>query len=259
MPTLAFQPLFYWAVAVAATFALASHEARKRGLDAWTMYVSALAALAGAMIAAPLYGSALAALAGQPDSGSGALGAFAGAALAGSAVLHRRRVAIVDYADAAVGAVLFGYAVFRLGCFANGCCHGIESSLPWAVAAHPGQAAFEGQVARGLIAVDAVRSLPVHPTQLYHTAAALFAFVMVTRSSGAWPGQRLALALLIYGCTRFAIEFLRGDRAAEGGWLDINQWGAIAMVGLAVVLRQRAASSRGQLARADTGRRPQGA
>ena len=57
------------------------------------------------------------------------------------------------YADAFAPAVMVGAAIGRVGCFMEGCCHGVPTSVPWAVTFDP---------AHG----------PVHPTQLYDSTFA---------------------------------------------------------------------------------------
>jgi phosphatidylglycerol:prolipoprotein diacylglycerol transferase len=109
-------------------------------------------------------------------------------------------------------------AVGRWGCFFNGCCYGVETSLPWGVSFRQNDGAW----------------LRCHPTQIYES---LFHFAMagvlleVTRQ-GMLKRQRLKLYLICYGVYRFLTEFIR----PEEGWLaglTAYQWGA---VGLAIGL-----------------------
>ncbi|MHC4061935.1 MAG: prolipoprotein diacylglyceryl transferase [Planctomycetota bacterium] len=80
---------------------------------------------------------------------------------------------------------------------------------------------------------DRYRSLPVHPTQLYSSANALLCclilFLFWRRSQNAdrsqnpskfltRPGGTFALMFILYGVTRFFIEFLRDDNPFEYGW-----------------------------------------
>ena len=85
-------------------------------------------------------------------------------------------------------ALVFG----RLGCFFNGCCFGIETTVPWAVK---------------------FPNLPGlrHPTQLYSTGAGLILFVIllvIWRRRKA-EGQVIYSALIGYGIYRFILEFFR--------------------------------------------------
>jgi len=204
-------------------------------LDCWTMYLAAMAGFVGAMMISWLH-VALFALSPAEVGGRAAFGAFMGAAMFGGFLLKLRGGDFLRYADAAMPAVALGYAVYRIGCFVNGCCFGTPTDLPWGVDAAPGSEAYAAQVAAGGFAADAAHSLHIHPTQLYHAAAGLLIFLLLTRMAPGWPGRRLALALLAYGASRFVIEFYRGNARPIWLGLDINQLFCIAMVALAAAL-----------------------
>lgn len=89
------------------------------------------------------------------------------------------------------------------------------------------------------------RCLPVHPTQLYSSAAAavlcLILYLFWRRSQNAGkiltkPGSTFALMFVVYGITRFFIEFLRDDNPFEFNGLTISQIIGIAMIILGAVL-----------------------
>lgn len=99
-------------------------------------------------------------------------------------------------------------ALGRWGCFFNGCCYGIATTLPWGVD-------FGDGVWR-------------HPTQIYES---LFHFFMagallMLAFRDALPRQRLKLYLIAYCAFRFATEYLRPAPAA---WLGLTfyQWVAL--------------------------------
>lgn len=230
------QPAFYWALAVVAILATASHAAQRARLDAWTMYLAGLAGLGGALLGGWLYVAWLG-LPGEAEGGGrAALGAFIGAAASGWLAIRLRRGDFLRYADAAVPAVALGYAVYRVGCFVNGCCFGTPTDLPWGVDAAPGSEAYAAQLVAGGLAADAAHSLHLHPTQLYHAAAGLLIFLACTRMAPGWPGRRLAFALLAYGLARFVIEFYRGNAQPIWLGLDVNQLFCIAMIIVAAAL-----------------------
>ncbi|WP_054693749.1 prolipoprotein diacylglyceryl transferase [Syntrophomonas palmitatica] len=82
-------------------------------------------------------------------------------------------------ADTFVIGLAFGLALLRVGCYLNGCCFGQVTELPWGVVFPPGSFAHNYQLAAGqkgalLFGLPLVGPLPVHPTQLYELAAALF-------------------------------------------------------------------------------------
>jgi phosphatidylglycerol:prolipoprotein diacylglycerol transferase len=86
------------------------------------------------------------------------------------------------------------------------------------------------------------RSLAVHPTELYSSAnAALLCLLLylfrrrAQRAAGsgnapgllAQPGQTFALAFILYGVTRFLIEYLRDDNPFEYAWWAVYKGGTV--------------------------------
>jgi len=233
------EPLFYWAASVLAVLAATAIEAQRMRLDPWTMYLTAIVGLGGAMLGGELY-AALAAVAHAGDGAArGAIGAFTGAAALGSLVLVWRGGEWLRYADASVPGIALGYAVYRIGCFVNGCCFGTPTDLPWGVTFGPGTEAFAFQVAQGLIAPEAARTLSVHPTQLYHAVLGIASFLALVHWKGGPAGSRLALALVLYGIGRFAIEFFRADTQPMLGPLDVNHMACLVMLVAALVMCRR--------------------
>ena len=93
--------------------------------------------------------------------------------------------------------------------------------------------------------------LPVHPTQLYSSGIAAFWCLMLyllwrrakkaelSANSGKFftkPGYTFALMFIVYGITRFLMEYLRDDNPFEFDGLTISQNIGIAMVALGVIL-----------------------
>jgi phosphatidylglycerol:prolipoprotein diacylglycerol transferase len=102
-----------------------------------------------------------------------------------------------------------GEAFGRIGCFFNGCCYGVPSSVTWAVYQH-----------------GAWR----HPTQLYSSAVAvaLFAILFALRDKMPREGDLFRLYIVLFGISRFALEFLRERNVAFGG-LSVAQWVCLEM------------------------------
>jgi prolipoprotein diacylglyceryltransferase len=105
-------------------------------------------------------------------------------------------------------------AVGRWGCFFNGCCYGVPTSLPWGVTFQ-----VNGEVIR------------CHPTQIYES---LFHLIMAglllhVIYQDSFRYQRLKLYLICYGIYRFATEFIRPEPT---GWLGLTfyQWVALVLV-----------------------------
>jgi phosphatidylglycerol---prolipoprotein diacylglyceryl transferase len=137
--------------------------------------------------------------------------------LAGSLIYWRRHpFPFRAMADAVAPSLALGSAIGRVGCFLNGCCYGAVSTLPWAISFPKGALPWTRHVQEGLVSIDAVRSLPVHPTQVY---AALDGFFLLALLTVFYPrrrrdGEVMALLMVTYPVTRFLIEGLRGDEPA---------------------------------------------
>lgn len=88
-------------------------------------------------------------------------------------------------------------------------------------------------------------SLPVHPTQLYESAAslaiALFCLVWV-HSRKRYDGQVFAVSLALYAVARFLVEFLRRDD--RGGLLGLSTSQLLGAVMLAVAVAVHAVRGR---------------
>jgi phosphatidylglycerol---prolipoprotein diacylglyceryl transferase len=134
-------------------------------------------------------------------------------------------------ADVLAPGVAIGQSLGRLGCLAAGCCHGRPADVPWAVTFRDAYAART---------VGTPLDTPLHPTQIYESAATLVLFVILLFLAGRkkFNGQ-VALAYLgLYSVIRFAIEFYRGDAARGtvfGGWISTSQFISLLLV-LGVVL-----------------------
>jgi phosphatidylglycerol:prolipoprotein diacylglycerol transferase len=120
-------------------------------------------------------------------------------------------------------------AIGRWGCFASGCCWGTRTDLPWAVT-FP-EAARE--IHQGLPAD------PLHPTQIYLSlnSLAILGILMLAYRRKRFHGQIMMLYLMLYGVTRFLIEYVRGDavrRFVIEGFLSTSQFLSIVVILAAV-------------------------
>src|SRR5437870_5268547 len=110
----------------------------------------------------------------------GLVGAYLGVELAKLALDVR-----VKTGDTYALPLALALAVGRWGCFFNGCCYGLETSLPW-----------------GVDFGDGVRR---HPTQVYesvfHFGMAIVLLALIRRQALRY--QRLKLYLIAYGVYRF--------------------------------------------------------
>jgi len=96
------------------------------------------------------------------------------------------------------------------------------------------------------------RCLPIHPTELYSSAngavLCLILYLFWKRAQKdaklpkskkflTKPGSTFALMFILYGVTRFAIEFLRDDNPFEYGWWAVYKGGTVSQnLGLYMVI-----------------------
>jgi phosphatidylglycerol:prolipoprotein diacylglycerol transferase len=145
---------------------------------------------------------------------------FHGAALGGAMgvwwVCRRYGVAFAKVADALAPSLTLGHIFGRIGCFLNGCCYGVPTTLPIGVTFH-----------NPVLGVD---TLPSHPAQLYEAAglALLFAWLVRYRTRPPYEGAVLAMWLMGYSLLRFLVEFVRAGATAkvvngltEAQWLSL--------------------------------------
>jgi phosphatidylglycerol:prolipoprotein diacylglycerol transferase len=130
-------------------------------------------------------------------------GGFLGGLLTGVLLIRRYRLSFWKVLDAFAPGVAIGQAVGRQGCFAAGCCWGRPTGAAWGVEF--------GEAAHRITGVPI--GVHLHPTQLYESAAALLIFLFLYRlhRRKRFDGQVIAVYAMLYGLTRFTIEFFRDD------------------------------------------------
>lgn len=135
-------------------------------------------------------------------------------------VKYRMKMPVWPIADVIAPALPLGIAIFRVGCFLNGCCYGSLSQLPWAVTfpTAPGSAPSIFSHRSGMAAGEFLEPLPRHPTQLYE---ALFGFVMFAAMIRFSTKRRRRDGVIfftfaaIYAVWRIMIETLRDDARGQ--------------------------------------------
>lgn len=142
----------------------------------------------------------------------------------------RRYLQIADYFGPALA---LGHTLGRIGCFAEGCCHGGPTSLPWGVT-YTLSASSVG---------SALLGTAIHPVQLYEAFGSICLFFFFgyyvlprIRAKKLTFGTSFLGYICAYAVMRFFLEFLRGDDRGEFLWdfLSPSQWfslGALAAAG----------------------------
>ncbi len=161
-------------------------------------------------------------------------GVFYGGLIAGvSAGLwygYRHGLPLWTTADVFAPGIALGHVVGRLGCLMAGCCFGRPTSVPWAITFTNPSAARVGTPL----------GVPLHPTQLYEAGAEaliLGVLLVLERRGRPFAGRTFWSYMLLYGVSRFVIEFYRGDsRGLVFDVLSTSQFVSVILVPLAVVM-----------------------
>jgi phosphatidylglycerol:prolipoprotein diacylglycerol transferase len=134
---------------------------------------------------------------------------------------RRHKIGFFRITDLFAPGLALAHAFGRTGCFLAGCCWGGRCELPWAVT-------FTSEEANS--AVGTPLHLPLHPVQLYEAAGNLLICLLLVLllRRGLRAGIVTGLYVLLYACSRFGWEFLRGDPRGEWGPLSTSQWFALA-------------------------------
>ncbi len=172
---------------------------------------------------------------------SGGLGIFGGltaGVLVGVWYSRRQGIGFWRFADVFSPSLMLGIAIGRVGCFLNGCCHGVPASNRLAVV------------------FRSIDSVARHPAQLYESALVLVAFVVLwgMRKRTSFDGFLFLLAFLLYSVIRFGVQFLRPGEGLEwAGGLQVTQvWAAAVAVGSLSMMALRSSCA----SRARGGKRP---
>jgi phosphatidylglycerol---prolipoprotein diacylglyceryl transferase len=150
-------------------------------------------------------------------------GGFIGATVAAVFLLRRDRFPFWKAADMAGFAIPTGLAFGRMGCLLAGCCFGATTKLPWGLSFPPRSPASEAQAKEHILTSARMWSEPVHPTQVYESAASLLVAIVclyVVLPRKRYDGQVFAASLVLYASARFIVEFLRRDD--RGGLIGLS-------------------------------------
>jgi phosphatidylglycerol:prolipoprotein diacylglycerol transferase len=139
--------------------------------------------------------------------------------------LRRKKISFWTTIDVAFPYLALGHAFGRIGCFLNGCCYGLPTTLPWGVRfprvpfdvtkEATGSPAFLDHVNRfSKLSMNDQWSLPIHPTQLYEFFALIGICLLLLALRKYWHpfvGFTMPVYFILYGLWRFFNESLRGD------------------------------------------------
>ena len=165
------------------------------------------------------------------DGGLTLYGGIILATLAVWVMARRRNISFLVMADVFSPGVILGIGLTRLGCFLAGCCFGNPTDCACGItfpADAPASLQF-GQV-------------PVLPSQLLGSAGGftVFALLLLLERVSYYRGATFGRFLLLYGVSRFAVDFSRyyePEQILRLGWNN-NQWISLGMMimGLAVMI-----------------------
>jgi phosphatidylglycerol:prolipoprotein diacylglycerol transferase len=150
---------------------------------------------------------------------------------AGILYIKMRGYSVALLADLCAPSIMLALAFGRIGCFLNGCCHGKVGHSFLCVTFPAGSPAAREQH-KGWDE----RSDPVHPTQLYETAAAIAFFFILSwyyKKKRKANGEVFLVMGMLYGAWRFFIEFLRGDERPQ--WLGELSYSQVVSLALFAV------------------------
>jgi phosphatidylglycerol:prolipoprotein diacylglycerol transferase len=136
-------------------------------------------------------------------SGGVFYGGFIGAVAVGYLLIKRYGLPWWKTADAFAPGIALGQAIGRQGCFAAGCCWGKPTTSALGV-----KFTEAGHEITG-VPID----VHLHPTQLYESFAALAIciFLLWVHKRKRFNGEVILLYAVLYGITRFIVEFFRDD------------------------------------------------
>ena len=126
------------------------------------------------------------------------------------------------FADVVAPGIILAQAIGRVGCTINGCCYGVETSLPWGIV----YASPDSFGPLGLV---------VHPTTVYEILWNLAVFVALIKLKGRFKpdGSLFLIYLSLYSVWRLGTDFLRVGTPFIFG---LHQAQVVAIIVLAIAI-----------------------
>jgi phosphatidylglycerol:prolipoprotein diacylglycerol transferase len=140
-------------------------------------------------------------------------------------------VAVLVLVDAFARSMPIGHALGRLGCLSYGCCFGRPTGRRLAIT-------YRNPLAKA-VRIGGLQNVRLHPAALYEAVLDLGILLVVNTAAllGAPLGVPSALALVLYGLGRFAIEFSKdNDGRIVLGRCAVNHLISLAMAALGALL-----------------------
>jgi phosphatidylglycerol:prolipoprotein diacylglycerol transferase len=237
---------------------MATARARSRGLDASRVMDLGIIIIIAAIVGAKLllvavdfnyYRGHPAEIFSLARSGGVFYGGLIAAVLAAFWYLRRHKMPVWVTCDVFAPGIALGHAIGRVGCLFAGCCFGRPTTLPWGIV-------FSDPFAASYVGTPL--GVHLHPTQLYEAGAelAILALLLaVERRGRPFAGRTFWFYTLLYGVSRFVIEYFRGDERGMLLGLSTSQFISVVLVPLSVYMLLRLAR-RPQLAVQPAGATP---
>lgn len=211
---------FAFAVAFMLGLYLAARRAPREGIDGDRVIELGLVLIVGAFVGArilyvilewPTYAADPLQIFRIDTGGLSFHGGVLGGFVAGCWYARRHRIPVLRAADLMAPYIALGYSIVRIGCFANGCCYGVPTAVPWAF--------------------DFGDGILRHPTQLYSSfgSLAIFLILLQIRRFRPFDGYVWFSYLALYSALRFVVEAWR-EAARITPWLTVAQAASLAIL-----------------------------
>ncbi len=141
-----------------------------------------------------------------------------------------------DFLDISAISTSLLFSIWRLGCFAGGCCYG-QPSETFGVSFSRKTIAYAHLKNTALVVNKA--TVPLLPTQLLSFAGdfAIFLFLLILfcRNKTRYPYFYFFAQAFLYGSGRFIVEFFRIDPREFWGPLSMSQWISLGLITASLV------------------------
>lgn len=169
-------------------------------------------------------------------------GGFIAASAAAVYLLRTDRFPFWKGADMAGMVVPVGLGFGRMGCLLAGCCFGSPTDSSIGLSFPGSSPASEAQHKLGLLSSLSEASLPVHPTQIYESAASFaiaLGLILWLGPRKRYDGQVFLAFVVLYAAVRFLLEFWRNDDRGGLFGLSTSQLFGLAFIPIAWFVHRR--------------------